>query len=653
MSGEQACYTLIAKDPAASKNFTEKQIKTDLEGANIPAKIAALKEVIRCLANGERIKDLLMTVIRFVMPCPDHTIKKLLLLFWEIVPKYGSDGKLLHEMILVCDAYRKDLQHPNEYIRGCTLRFLCKLKEPELLEPLVPTIKQCLDHRHAYVRRNAVLAIFTIYKNFDFLFPDAPTMILKFLEEERDASCKRNAFIMLTHADQATALEYLATCLDEVPDFDEILQLVIVELIYKVCHTNPAERARFIRCVYGLLQSKSPSVRYEAAGTLVTLSNAPTAVKAVASCYIDLILKESDNNVKLIVMDRLIALRSNNERIIQDMVMDVIQILSSSDMELRTKTLDFVLDLVTNRTVEELTNLLIKELLRACATSAAASTQQASKESSDNTSDDARYRFALVHIIYEIAMRFPTILQTVIPAVCEVITYEEIDDTNTCAEVSRFLRESIKRHPTSKSLILEHLTQVFANITGKETLRHALWIFGEFSTSKEEINTFLNLVRESIGELPLVDNELRRLSGEADPELKDTADAAGVEHNNKSQDGKSAPKVTADGSYASQSVFVSKDSKNSKAVERPVLQAALFDSDFLPGVILSVGLVKLFSRYQHIVRSESGAQAAQKENAFASECLLIISSMIHLAKSNLLEQQINPDLIDRIWKCFR
>lgn len=58
----------------------------------------------------------------------------------------------------------KDLQHPNEYLRGSTLRFLCKLKEPELLEPLMPAIRTCLEHRHSYVRRNAVLAIFTIYR---------------------------------------------------------------------------------------------------------------------------------------------------------------------------------------------------------------------------------------------------------------------------------------------------------------------------------------------------------------------------------------------------------------------------------------------------------------------------------------------------------
>ena len=78
---------------------------------------------------------------------------------------------------------------------------------------------------------------------------------------------------------QERALDYLTTCIDQVHDFNDILQLVIVELVYKVCHANPTERARFIRCIYNLLNSSSAAVRYEAAGTLVTLSSSPTAVK--------------------------------------------------------------------------------------------------------------------------------------------------------------------------------------------------------------------------------------------------------------------------------------------------------------------------------------------------------------------------------------
>ena len=63
--------------------------------------------MIQLVLSGERLPGLLMVIIRFVLPCNDHQIKKLLLLVWEIWPKTSPDGKLLHEMILVCDAYRK------------------------------------------------------------------------------------------------------------------------------------------------------------------------------------------------------------------------------------------------------------------------------------------------------------------------------------------------------------------------------------------------------------------------------------------------------------------------------------------------------------------------------------------------------------------
>lgn len=77
------------------------------EKGDIKKKIEALKKTIGIILSGEKIPGLLMIIIRFVLPLQDHTIKKLLLIFWEIVPKTSPDGKLLQEMILVCDAYRK------------------------------------------------------------------------------------------------------------------------------------------------------------------------------------------------------------------------------------------------------------------------------------------------------------------------------------------------------------------------------------------------------------------------------------------------------------------------------------------------------------------------------------------------------------------
>lgn len=99
------CYTIINSPDLEVPN--EMQLKQDLEKGDTNVKIETLKKVIKLLLNGERYPGLIMTIIRFVLPVQNHTIKKLLLIFWEIVPKTSADGKLLQEMILVCDAYRK------------------------------------------------------------------------------------------------------------------------------------------------------------------------------------------------------------------------------------------------------------------------------------------------------------------------------------------------------------------------------------------------------------------------------------------------------------------------------------------------------------------------------------------------------------------
>ncbi|XP_022257962.1 coatomer subunit beta-like isoform X3 [Limulus polyphemus] len=73
------------------------------------------------MPNGEKVSNLLMTIVYFGLHLQNHTITKLLLIFWEIVPKSTLDGKLLQEMILSCDANSKDLQYCNGFIRGSTL----------------------------------------------------------------------------------------------------------------------------------------------------------------------------------------------------------------------------------------------------------------------------------------------------------------------------------------------------------------------------------------------------------------------------------------------------------------------------------------------------------------------------------------------------
>ncbi len=569
-----------------------------------------------------------MIVIRYCLPSNDHQIKKLLLIFWEIVPKRGPDGKLLHEMILVCDSYRRDLQHPNEFLRGSTLRFLCKLKEPELLEPLMPAIRVCLEHRHSYVRRNAVLAIFKIFVNFEFLIPDAPELILDFLSREADASCKRNAFLMLIHLDQKKALDYLNSCLDQIGGFNDILQLVIVELIYKVCIANPSERSRFIRAIYNLLNtSSSASVRYEAAATLVTLSQAPTALRAAANCFIDICIKESDNNVKLIVLDRLIALKdsaSGAERVLQDSLMDILRILNvATDLEVKQKILNLGLDLVSSRNVEELVQLLKKEILK---------TQNESQGSNEETN---KYRQLLVGTLHSICLKYPDVSNSnnLLSTMFELLTNQ--DDETTAILVIVFTREFIMKNVNQKNNIISRILEVFPSIRNVKVHRGLIWILGEFCDENEfQIQEAMSVIKGSIGEIPIVGSELRKLEDGIEKEESVTVTSATP-----------AKLVTADGSYATQSAL-SVSTKIEKTVNVPALRSYLLNGEFFIGTALANCLVKLALRFKQVVG------VGKLTNAFLAESMIILTSILHLGKSKLINQTINEDDYERIALCL-
>lgn len=131
-----------------------------------------------------------------------------------------------------------DLQHANEYIRGNTLRFLCKLRDDELVEPLLSPARSCLEHRHSYVRKNAVFAIASIYQHHQSMMPDAPELLYAFLESESDTTCKRNAFAALQSISHEKALEYLSSVFDGIENADGLLQLVELEFIRKDAVTN-------------------------------------------------------------------------------------------------------------------------------------------------------------------------------------------------------------------------------------------------------------------------------------------------------------------------------------------------------------------------------------------------------------------------------
>ncbi|KAL9442786.1 hypothetical protein AB3S75_016201 [Citrus x aurantiifolia] len=622
---EKSCTLLIHFDKGTPAIANE--IKEALEGNDVPTKVDAMKKAIMLLLNGETLPQLFITIVRYVLPSEDHTIQKLLLLYLEIIDKTDAKGRVLPEMILICQNLRNNLQHPNEYIRGVTLRFLCRLNETEIIEPLIPSVLQNLQHRHPYIRRNAILAIMAIYKlpQGEQLLVDAPEMIEKVLSTEQDPSAKRNAFLMLFTCDQDRAINYLLTHVDRVSEWGELLQMVVLELIRKVCRTNKGEKGKYIKIIISLLNAPSTAVIYECAGTLVSLSSAPTAIRAAANTYCQLLLSQSDNNVKLIVLDRLNELRSSHRDIMVDLIMDVLRALNSPNLDIRRKTLDIVLELITPRNINEVVLMLKKEVV---------------KTQSGELEKNGEYRQMLIQAIHSCAIKFPEVASTVVHLLMDFL-----GDSNVASaiDVIIFVREIIEMNPKLRVSIITRLLDNFYQIRAARVCTCALWIIGEYCQSLSEVENGIATIKQCLGELPFFSVSEEGEDTDSSKKVQQQASSTTVSSRR--------PAVLADGTYATQSAASETAFSPPTIVQGTLtsgnLRSLLLTGDFFLGAVVACTLTKL------VLRLEEVQPSLVEVNKTSSQALLIMVSMLQLGQSPVLPHPIDNDSYDRIVVCIR
>ncbi|KAG8905311.1 coatomer subunit beta, partial [Tulasnella sp. 417] len=460
-----------------------------------------------------------------------------------------------------------------------------KLKEPELIEPLIPICRSCLEHRHSYVRKNAVFTIYSIYKEFESLIPDAPELIQTFLAAESDMTCKRNAFVFLANCSMPRAVEYLLSVYEQIPSLDELMQLAFIELIRKDCLGETPNRN-------------------------------PAAIKAAAACFVDLVVKESDNNVKLIVLDRLEALRAKHEHVLDPLVMDLLRVLGAPDMEVRRKCLTIALAMVTSRNVEDVVGTLKKQLIK---------TLEADYDKS------LEYRQLLIQSIHICAIKFSEVAASVVHALMEFLG----DSNNPSAvDVIAFVREVVEKFPNLRASITEKLLQTFGDIKSGKVFRGALWITGEYCAEAADIQAAMQALRKVIGEIPILAAEQR---------LADDA-GAGEEGSEEKKTSSSHPRVLADGTYATESAYTSKiDVKNAS---KPPLRALILGGDFYTGSVVASTLVKLVLRLSQVSNDTKAV------NALRAEAMLIMTSIIRVGQSKFAAVPIDEDSQERVMNCI-
>lgn len=395
-------------------------------------------------------------------------------------------------------------------------------------------------------------------------------------------------------------------------------------------YTNKRLQARYLRLIFDLLEAGASTVVYEAASSLTALTSNPVAIKAAAAKFIELSIKEADNNVKLIVLDRVDQLRRKNEGVLDDLVMEILRVLSSPDIDVRRKALGIALEMVSSKNVEEVVLLLKKEL---------------SKTVDQEYEKNTEYRQLLIHSIHQCAIKFSEVAASVVDLLMDFIADF---NNNSAVDVINFVKEVVEKFPKLRPSIVHRLVDTLSEVRAGKVYRGILWIVGEYSLEEKDIRDAWKRIRASLGEIPILASEQRLLDNVDGEEQKEDQ----VNGHNKANAPTGSRRVLADGTYATETALTSQSSAAAKleavkAAQKPPLRQLILDGDYYLATVLSATLTKLVMRHSEISPDHA------RTNALRAEAMLIMISIIRVGQSQFVKAPIDEDSVDRIMSCVR
>jgi len=276
------------------------------------------------------------------------------------------------------------------------------------------------------------------------------------------------------------------------------------------------------------------------------------------------------------------------------------------------------MDLISLRNVKDVVALLKKEVIKTYS------------NTTDTDSDMKVYQQLLVKALHQCGVKFPVTAEVVVPVLMDFLA----EGNEKAAEgVLVFVREAVTRFPNLQPSIIEKLLNSLASIKTINVMHPALWILGEYCTTEEQIKGMMEVVLSSVGTLPIVDSEIRE-SAKSDDDVTSAVPVS-----------TSQSRVTADGSYATQSALSSASIVSTE--DKPQLRAFLLEGEFFLGAALATSMTKLALRYAEVSSDVAG------RNKFNAQAMLILASIIHLGKSTLPAKPISDDDVDWLSLCIR
>ena len=488
---EKPCYLYIDDEPITSYRDVTKKIASK----EFPEKEEGLKTILGSMVNDDNYpQDLMMNVIHNLTIVDDINIKKLLFLFWEVIDKHKPDGTMKDEIILVCNGIRKDLDSPNEYIRGRTLRLLTKLPYKEILENVKAAVFENIKHSHPYVRSNAIMCVLSFIDNFGVdIVPDSlPDDLKDIILKDNDTATRRNAYVLYSRISPMESLSLTQEIMEnnEISELGDLFALCIVENLRKLNKIFPQRSSTFIHLLLELSVHKSHSVLFEIGSLLLEISSNPNVVSSAVNILCSLLHEERDNNTLIIIIKKLYAIKNRHGEILQEQILTFANLINLNyAIELRKLSFELIDELITESTITQVFDKFMVIF-----------TQLNSVNESEYTID---LKNSMLKCMLKNIIKFPNIDKMYPLFVLEKNLTFKKDKLYVYSQINS-IKELFLVYSKNEIILKEMLNKIikmFEEIDQYEIMETCIWILANYSSELILLKQTFDLIMKNLGDL--------------------------------------------------------------------------------------------------------------------------------------------------------
>lgn len=634
---EKPCWIYIDSEVSSYADAIQK-----MTSKLIKDKETALFTCLKSMLTQDSYPDnLMIQAINHVNPCDNVTIKKMLLIFWEVIEKKDKQNpsELKQEFILVCNSIRKDLTSPNEYVRGRTLKLVSKLPIPSLFESIRSCIFENLTHGHSYVRKNALNCIVSMINFFgaDSLPEDIPATLKDIIENDKDLSTRRNAYIALSLVDiqESLAVSYNYILNNDISELNDMFLLSVIKNLRVISKNSDfsSEKVKIIKIIVDLSLHKSQSVQYEIATSLLTIVSNQSVVRQAINILSNLLLDLNDSNLILVIINKLNNQRLKYKSLLEENISTYCNIITKNPTQrIRNILFDIVNDLINESNINQVFDIFQKYY---------------SQNHFNENALSLDFKLNILNCFFNNIVKYESINRNYILFLLQKSLTLDDPKGIYADERSNFIKTLFEIYSSKidKSLIEDMISKIissFEDIFDYKIFLIVFYVLSEYAIIISKISLYKDVFNTIINNL-----------GDLSFELKENNDISskskGIVSGSNSQN-KVITKtvVLEDGTYGTKTTIVSNEEKN-KNKKSLFLRETLLNSNYFFSGSLAACLTKVLFYMLSASEGHENSISQTEQNEYYFNVINILCSLLKLDSFKIFKDKNN---IDRINMCI-